>query len=130
MASFHVRLMAALLFALSSQAAGVAESNVAAMDQVELEHRITRILDEHKVPGMSAVIADRDGIVWTVGIGQADVATRRAVSPDTLFRVGSISKTFVGLAALKLVEEGRLSLQIPGAQSGAGGFFSPSTPGT
>ena len=74
-------------------------------------------------------IADRDGIVWTVGIGQADVATRRAVSPDTLFRVGSISKTFVGLAALKLVEEGRLSLQIPGAQSGAGGFFSPSTPG-
>lgn len=113
MARSCVRLMIALLFAISSQAAGAAEPPVAARDHQELEQRISRILAKHKVPGMTAVVVDRDGAVRTVGIGLADVATGRVVSPDTLFRVGSISKMFVGLAALKLVEEGRLNLQTP-----------------
>jgi CubicO group peptidase (beta-lactamase class C family) len=113
MSSFHVRLIAALLLAILSQAVGAVEPTLAAADHTELEERISRILDEHKVPGMSVVVVERDGTVWTAGIGLADVATGRAVSPDTLFRVGSISKMFVGLAALKLVEEGRLDLQSP-----------------
>jgi CubicO group peptidase (beta-lactamase class C family) len=62
---------------------------------------------------MGVVIADRERIIWTAGLGVADVATGRPATPDTLFRVASISKTFVGLAVLKLVEEGRLSLDAP-----------------
>ena len=106
-------LMAALLIAVSLPASGTAKPIVAAKDPAELEQRINRILKKHKVPGMSAVIADRNGIIWTGAVGQADVATGKSVTPDTLFRIGSISKTFVGLAALKLVEEGRLSLEAP-----------------
>lgn len=113
MASFRVSLIAALLLAISNHAAGAVAPAVAASNHIELEQRITAILDKHKVPGMSAVIVNRGGIVWSAGIGQADVAAGKLVSPDTLFRVGSISKTFVGLAALKLVEEGRLSLESP-----------------
>ena len=62
---------------------------------------------------MSFVIATRDGIVSTAGIGLADVATGTPATPDTLFRTGSISKTVVALAVLKLVEEGRLTLDAP-----------------
>ncbi|PZO08953.1 MAG: hypothetical protein DCF27_06880 [Lysobacteraceae bacterium] len=113
MASFRVYLIAALLLAISNQAAGAVKPAVAARDHIELEQRITGILEKHKVPGMSAVIVNRGGIVWTAGIGQMDVAAGTPVSSDTLFRIGSISKTFVGLAALKLVEEGRLSLDSP-----------------
>ena len=106
-------LIAVLLVAMPLHAAGTEKPIVAAKDPAELELRITRILEKHKVPGMSAVIADQNGITWVAGVGQADLATGKAATPDTLFRIGSISKTFVGLAALKLVEEGRLDLQTP-----------------
>src|SRR5262245_45315347 len=86
---------------------------VPAKDTAELEARLGKILKDNNVPGMAAVIADRDGIVWTAGIGLADVAARMPATPDTLFRVASISKTFVGLAVLKLTEEGRLDLDAP-----------------
>jgi CubicO group peptidase (beta-lactamase class C family) len=88
-------------------------SFVPAKDPAELQARFGSILEENRVPGMAAVIANRDGIVWTAGIGLADVAARTPATPDTLFRVASISKTFVALAVLKLTEEGRLDLDAP-----------------
>ena len=75
------------------------------VDPAELKARLGKILKDNGVPGMAAVIADRDGIAWTAGIGLADVATRMPATPDALLRVASISKTFVALAALKLNEE-------------------------
>lgn len=86
---------------------------VPAKDAAELEQRLGQILSETKVPGLCAVIVNRGGIQWTAALGKADVEAGRAVGPDTLFRIGSISKLFVGLAALKLVEEGRLKLDTP-----------------
>jgi len=85
-------------------------SFVPAKDRAELEARLGAILKDNGVPGIGAVIADRDRIVWTAGIGLADVVAGTPATPDTLFRVPSISKTFVALAALKLAEEGRLDL--------------------
>jgi CubicO group peptidase (beta-lactamase class C family) len=84
-----------------------------AKDPAELQARLGKILKDNGVPGMAAVIANRDGIVWTAGIGLADVAAGTPATPDTLFRVASISKTFVALSVLKLVEEGRLDLDAP-----------------
>ena len=42
--------------------------------------------------------------------GSADMAANHPVTPDTLFRLGSVSKGFVALAALQLQEAGRLRL--------------------
>ncbi len=112
-ARLFTRLLAILLFACPPLLAQPGQAVVPAKNAAELEARITRILAETRVPGASAVIANRTGLVWTAGIGKADVATGEAVTPDTLFRIGSISKTFAGLAALKLVEEGRLDLNAP-----------------
>lgn len=86
---------------------------VPAKDPVQLQARLGKILSDSGVPGMAAVIADRDGIVWTAGVGLADVGARTPATPDTLFRVASISKTFVALAVLRLREEGRLDLDAP-----------------
>jgi CubicO group peptidase (beta-lactamase class C family) len=47
---------------------------------------------------------------WLACIGKADVATNKPVTPETLFRIGSVSKSFAALAALKLQEEGKLKL--------------------
>src|SRR5262245_49476788 len=93
-------LAAALVLGGNAGAAALEGSFVPAKDPAELQLRLGAILKENGVPGMAVVIATRDRIVWTAGIGLADVAAGRPATADTLFRVASISKMFVGLAAL------------------------------
>jgi CubicO group peptidase (beta-lactamase class C family) len=64
----------------------------------------------HKVPGVSIAFFDHGEIVWTKTYGYADVASKKPVSPDTLFQAASISKPVAALAALRLVQDGKLSL--------------------
>jgi CubicO group peptidase (beta-lactamase class C family) len=65
---------------------------------------------EHDIPGITVGLV-RDGAVWTKGYGVADLETGRPVDGDaTLFRIGSISKTFVWTAAMMLWERDQLDL--------------------
>ena len=66
-----------------------------------------------KIAGVSVAIVDRAGVVMARGYGAAAFEPYRKVDPDTLFRVGSISKTPVWIAIMQLVEEGKLSLDDP-----------------
>ena len=76
----------------------------------ELEQRIEGVVAAHKIPAIGIAVVNRDGPVWVAGWGKADLESGRAANEDTLFRIGSVSKMFAALAVLKLVEEGRLSL--------------------
>src|SRR5881394_1940370 len=76
----------------------------------ELKKTMKDVLDKEHVPGAGIALIANGEVLWCGGIGQADIAANRAVSCDTEFRVGSISKTFVALALLKLQEEGRINL--------------------
>jgi CubicO group peptidase (beta-lactamase class C family) len=67
-------------------------------------------LKYYHVPGVSIAYFDRGEIVWARGYGLADVAANKPVTPDTLFQAASISKPVSALAALRLVEEGKLNL--------------------
>ncbi len=62
------------------------------------------------IPGISAAIATSEGLIWTGVAGMANLQTDAPVSPDMLFGIGSITKTFVAVVILQLVEEGRLNL--------------------
>lgn len=77
----------------------------------ELQKAIRIELDKNHVPGAGVALISRGELLWCGGIGEADVASHRPVSCDTQFRVGSISKTFVALALLKLQEEGKINLE-------------------
>jgi CubicO group peptidase (beta-lactamase class C family) len=63
-----------------------------------------------KTPGVSIAFFDHGRIVWAKGYGLADVASGRPVTPATLFEAGSISKPVAAIAALRLVEAGKLDL--------------------
>jgi CubicO group peptidase (beta-lactamase class C family) len=103
----------AMLVESVARAAEPDEATEPAEDLPQLEARLTRILNDTHTPGMGVVIANRDGVLWSAGLGLADVAVTKPATPDTLWRVASISKMFVGLAVLKLVEDGRLALDTP-----------------
>src|SRR6266404_3248395 len=76
----------------------------------ELKKAMKDVLEKEHIPGAGVALVANGEVLWCGGIGQADIAANRAVSCDTEFRVGSISKTFVALALLKLQEEGRINL--------------------
>jgi len=75
-----------------------------------LEQRVKAIMAENDIPGVGIALVSRDEILWVAGFGTADIATGKAVDTDTLFRIGSITKSFVSLAVLQLQEQGKLSL--------------------
>jgi len=79
----------------------------------ELKQQLEKILADSHTPGVSVAIVHRDGPEWVAGLGKSDVATNHATTDETLFRIGSTSKAFASLSILKLVNEGKLSLQDP-----------------
>jgi CubicO group peptidase (beta-lactamase class C family) len=64
---------------------------------------------KHKVPGVVVGIL-HNGKVKTAGFGVTNVDHPLEVTGDTLFQIGSITKTFTGTLAMKLVEAGQLDL--------------------
>ncbi len=62
-------------------------------------------------PGGSFIVKKGDSIVYLRSFGLADLETKEKNTPNTLFNVGSISKTFVAYGILKLVEENMISLE-------------------
>ena len=79
----------------------------------ELRQQIEKILKDTHTNGVSIAIIHRNGPEWVTGLGMADLAGNRAATADTLFRIGSTSKTFVSLSILMLVDQGKLSLDDP-----------------
>jgi CubicO group peptidase (beta-lactamase class C family) len=77
----------------------------------ELKTEIQKVLVSHGVPGAGIVMVSPDRVLWAGGIGKADIAAGKDVTPETLFRIGSISKSFVALALMKLQEEGKINLE-------------------
>jgi len=65
-----------------------------------------------KVPGVAIGIY-HNGKEHTAGFGVTSIENPLAVTPDTLFQVGSISKTFTGTIFMRLVEAGKMNLDAP-----------------
>lgn len=64
-------------------------------------------------PGLSAAVAVDGKVVWAEGFGLADMENQVAVSPESRFRLGSISKLLTAAAVARLVEAGKLDLDAP-----------------
>jgi len=67
----------------------------------------------HDVPAVSIALISNQRIEWARAYGVLEPGSTRAATPDSLFQAGSVSKTVTALGALRLVGEGRLSLDTP-----------------
>jgi CubicO group peptidase (beta-lactamase class C family) len=79
----------------------------------KLEAAIGAWRREHRLPGIVAGVASRDGLRWWHSAGFADIEAGRRGDQRTLHRVASITKTFTATAVLQLRDEGRLRLDDP-----------------
>ncbi|MBS3965906.1 MAG: serine hydrolase [Truepera sp.] len=65
------------------------------------------------LPGLSLALVAGDQVIYARGFGQRDLEQGLAATPDTLYGIGSVTKSFTALAIMRLAEAGRLSLQDP-----------------
>lgn len=78
-----------------------------------LDSFVEKYLRAMNAPGLTLVLADRDGVQRVVTYGFSDVEQKLRVTPDQLFQIGSISKSFLANCLLQLHQEGKLDLQKP-----------------
>jgi uncharacterized protein (TIGR03437 family) len=84
---------------------GQAVPDLTAYDSV-----VTSLMQKYQVPGVALAVA-RDGrLVFARGYGYADTDLQLPVQPDSLFRLGSVTKPHTAAAIFKLIEQGKLSL--------------------
>ncbi len=77
-----------------------------------VDYLFTRVIKD-KYPGASMLIAQDGRILYENGFGFANIKQNKAIAPASTFRIGSITKQFAAAAILKLVEQGKISLQDP-----------------
>lgn len=75
-----------------------------------LLHRVARGQADGRSPSMVAGVVREGRLVWFAGRGQVDGA---APSPDTQYRIGSITKTFVAVLVMRLRDQGLVDLSAP-----------------
>ena len=69
-------------------------------------------MEETQTPGVAVGLL-HEGEEHVAGFGVTSIENPLEVTPDTLFQIGSITKTFTGTAAMRLVERGELDLDAP-----------------
>ncbi len=67
-------------------------------------------MEHHKTPGVSIAVLHNDQIEWARGYGVKEAGKPETVALETLFQAGSISKPVAAVAAMRMVEAGRLDL--------------------
>jgi len=70
-------------------------------------------VDQGRLAGAVAVVVRHGKVAWSGAFGMADREAARPMTPDALFRIASQSKAITSVAAMILVEEGRLRLNEP-----------------
>jgi CubicO group peptidase (beta-lactamase class C family) len=82
-------------------------------DAAQLAARLDALRERHGIPGMAAAITCDGAVRWSAGFGMADVARGTPATPETVFHVASITKTFASVILLQLAAEGSVSLDDP-----------------
>ena len=74
---------------------------------------LVRFLRSEGITGLSIAVVDGPRVVWAHGAGWADANTRQPATPDTVYRMGSITKLFTATATMRLAEAGRIDPDAP-----------------
>jgi serine beta-lactamase-like protein LACTB, mitochondrial len=108
----EVTLMLAIYLSVVSPAPAQTRK-LSGESQAKIESAIAMFMAANKVPGMSVAVVQDGEFVWSGGFGMADLENSVPATPQTLYRLGSISKSITATAAMTLWERGKLDLDSP-----------------
>src|SRR5450631_1552320 len=78
-----------------------------------IDEVLRRAADEQEVPGAVAMAADHRGVIYEGAFGVRRLGDAQAMTLDTVFRIQSMTKAVTSVAAMQLVEQGKLALDEP-----------------
>jgi CubicO group peptidase (beta-lactamase class C family) len=106
--STAVRRTLVVLLAIGASAAQAQTPNVPTF-----ERRVEADRNALKIPGLSIIVIQNGEVLSARGFGYADVERRIPATPDTLYHIASVTKTFTAILVLQRVEQGKLDLDEP-----------------
>jgi CubicO group peptidase (beta-lactamase class C family) len=132
LAAARSSLLVSVACCLYLSACSTAHPHSAPVQQGDVSH-VTRGMDamllsalkRTSVPGAAVAVVDAHGVVWSRAYGATDSRTRTAISMDTCFRVGSVSKLFTATEVMRRAGRGEINLDAPVAAQ-LSGFHMPS----
>jgi CubicO group peptidase (beta-lactamase class C family) len=80
------------------------------MPDTEALDRLLQERQAERLPSVAGAVVQKGEAVWANAVGTADYDDDRAATPDTQYRIGSITKTFTATAIMQLRDEGALDL--------------------
>src|SRR5207245_3590938 len=84
------------------------------MEQLDrVDAALSAAVDTKEVPGVVAMAATDRGVLYEGAFGLRDIANGPAMTSDTIFRIASMTKAVTSVAAMQLVEQGKLQLEEP-----------------
>jgi len=72
-----------------------------------------REMKKYNATGLSIAVVDDRGLIWAKGFGYADKENNIAATPETVYRVASISKLLTATAVMQLAEQGKINIDAP-----------------
>ena len=97
----------------SAPKAGLADQALSRADDLEMKAKVEEILNRHPAVGLAVGVVWEGSLAFFYGHGVADIASGTPITEDTVFRIGSITKTFTAIAVMQLWERGLLDLDAP-----------------
>jgi CubicO group peptidase (beta-lactamase class C family) len=86
---------------------------IAASGRAQLTAFMRHAIDEKLVPAVAVIVVNREQQLFLGAAGKRDVARNADLTPDAIFRIASMTKPVTSLAAMMLIEEGKIGLDDP-----------------
>jgi CubicO group peptidase (beta-lactamase class C family) len=79
----------------------------------DLKAKLDSLRLEYDVPGFAVALVSGDAVIWTGCVGVTDYSTDMPVTDSILFRMGSVAKSLVSVAVMRMIQESRFGLDTP-----------------
>jgi methyl acetate hydrolase len=86
------------------------------MAKNDIDRLLNAAVGDGRVPGVVALAADRNGTFYQGAFGKRGLGQDAPMTPDTVFRIASMTKAVTGVAAMQCVERGALALDQPAGE--------------
>jgi serine beta-lactamase-like protein LACTB, mitochondrial len=106
-------LKVALVLLLCCVAACADDAKLAPAKRTAMENAVAKFMAASQAPGVAVAVVMNGEEVWSEGFGMADLENNVPATPQTLFRLASISKPITATAAMQLWEQGKLDIEAP-----------------
>jgi methyl acetate hydrolase len=98
------------LVALQTSSASAKLPTLNARGAAAIDRMLQAAVDKGEIPGVVAVITNKDQVLYLKAFGRQDVARNVPMSKDTVFRIASMTKPITSVAVMMLYEQGKLRL--------------------